>query len=265
MKLLWLTDTHLDHANSVSRQVFYEKLRSADYDAVVITGDISISRMLATHLGELAQACAPRKVYFLLGNHDFYGSSFEEVDQIAAACCAKHPNLQHLGQGEVVRLGANSALIGHRGWADGRAYGGKRSSRRSPDQDGIRDLRYRSTCPAFWKMDRLGRESGTYFRRVLPYALTSFRHVLVATHVPPFAQAVRFSGQPCDLSNLPHYVNATAGGVIQRVSQHFPRTKVTVLCGHAHHGNTVHIADNLEVRVGQVRKGAPTIQSVFDF
>jgi len=100
---------------------------------------------------------------------------------------------------------------------------------------------------------------------VLPYALTTFRQVLVATQVPPFAQAVRFNGQPCDFLRLPHYVNASAGAVIQRVGEHFPRTKITVLCGHAHHSNTVRIANNLEVRVGQARKGAPTIQSVFEF
>ena len=265
MKLLWLTDTHLDHVDSASRQAFYEKLRGENFAAAVVTGDISISRLLAAHLGEIAQACAPRKVYFLLGNHDFYGSSFEEVDRITAACCAKHSNLQHLGQGEVVRLGPASALVGHRGWADGRAYGGRRTSQRFPDQDGIRDLRYRSTYPAFQKMERLGRESGAYFRRVLPYALASFRHVLVATHVPPFAWAVRFNGRPCESSHLPHYVNASAGAVIMRVGGHFPRTKITVLCGHAHHGNTVRLSDNLEVHVGQARKGTPEIQSVFEF
>lgn len=264
MKLLWLTDTHLDHVDTVSRQAFYEKLRREKFDAAVITGDISVSRLLATHLGEIAQACAPRKVYFLLGNHDFYGSSFEEVGRIATACCAKYSNLQHLGQGEIVRLGPTSALVGHRGWADGRAYGGRRTSQRSPDQDGIRDLRYRSTYPAFRKMERLGRESGAYFRRVLPYALTSFRHVLVATHVPPFARAVRFNGQPCDSSRLPHYVNASVGAVILRVGEHFPMTRITVLCGHAHHGNTVRIADNIEVRVGQARKGTPAIQGILE-
>jgi Icc protein len=264
MKLVWLSDLHLDHTASSSRQAFYQRLSGAAGDAFVITGDISISRLLAAHLGEIAQACAPRKVYFLLGNHDFYGSSFDEVDRIAAACCAKYSNLQHLGLGEVVRLGPVSALVGHRGWADGRAYGGRRTNIRFPDQDGIRDLRYRSTYPAFRKMERLGRASGDYFRRVLPYALTSFRHVLVATHVPPFARAVRFSGKPCDSTRLPHYVNASAGAVIQRVGEHFPRTKITVLCGHAHHGNAVRLTDNLEVRVGQACKGAPAIQGVIE-
>jgi len=265
MKLLWLTDTHLDHTDSLSRQAFYEKLRSAVYDAAVITGDISMSRLLATHLGELAKACTPREVYFVLGNHDFYGGCFDEVDRIAAACCKKHSNLHHLGQGEIVRLGPSSALVGHRGWSDGRAYGGRRTSRRFPDQDGIRDLRYRSTYPAFRKMERLGRESGGYFRRVLPHALASYRHVLIATHVPPFARAVRFDDQPCDQLQLPHYVNASAGAVIQRVGEHFPKTEITVLCGHTHHGNTVRIADNLEVRVGQARRGAPAIEDIIDF
>jgi len=265
MKLLWLTDTHLDHSDSSLRQAFYKKLRGEDFDAAVITGDISTSRLLSTHLSELAQACASRKVYFLLGNHDFYGSSFKEGDRIAAACCAKHSNLQHLGQGEVIRLGPTSALVGHRGWADGRVYGGRRTSQRFPDQDGIRDLRYHSTYPAYRKMERLGRESGAYFRRVLPYALASYRNVLIATHVPPFSRAVRFDGRPCEPTKLPHYVNASAGAVIQRVGEHFPQTKITVLCGHAHHGNTVRITDNLEVRVGQARKGAPAIQSVFEF
>jgi hypothetical protein len=59
-------------------------------------------------------------------------------------------------------------------------------------------------------------------------------------------------------------VNASAGAVIQRVSEHFPRTMVTVLCGHAHQGNAVQIADNLEVRVGQARKGNPSIQSILE-
>jgi len=264
MKLLWLTDIHLDHAEAFSRQNLYQKLRGEVFDAALITGDISIARLLATHLGELAQACAPRMVYFLLGNHDFYGSSFAEVDRIAASCCQKYPNLNHIGHGEMIRLSPATALIGHRGWADGRAYGGRRTSSRFPEQEGIRDLRFRSTFPAFRKMEMLGRESGSYFRRILPYALSSYRQVIIATHVPPFARAVRFNGQTCDSLRLPHYVNASAGAVIQRIGGHFPKTKITVLCGHTHHTTTVQIAANLKVRVGQARRGNPTIQGVIE-
>lgn len=265
MKLLWLTDIHLDHADHITRQGFYEKLKSVAYDAAVITGDISTARTLAAHLGELAAACHPRKVYFVLGNHDFYSGGFADVDCIAAECCRQHRNLLHLGHEEKIRLSPTAVLVGHRGWADGRAYGGRRTTRRFPDQDGIRDFRYRSTYSAFQKMERLGRESGAYFRRVLPYALKSYRQVLIATHFPPFAQAVRFSDRTCAAEQLPHFVNASAGAIIRRVSEHFPRTKVTVLCGHSHHGNSIRIGTNIEVHVGQARKGTPAIQDVLVF
>lgn len=262
MKLLWLTDLHLDSATPNTRQAFYQSLGETVFDAAVITGDISTSRLLSKHLADLAEACSPRNVYFVLGNHDFYGSSFEHVDRIVACCCRQHSNLHHLGQGEIIRLGPDSALIGHRGWADGRAYGGERTASHLPDQNAIRDLRFRSTYPAYRKMERLGRESGAYFRRVLPYALTSYRHVVIATHVPPFARSVRFDNRPCEAVMLPHYVNASAGGVIMRIGKHFPKTKITVLCGHSHHGAAARIAANIEVRAGQVRRGSPTAQGV---
>jgi predicted phosphohydrolase len=203
-------------------------------------------------------------VYFVLGNHDFYGSSFEAVDRIAAACCAKHSNLLHLGHGEIIPLGSSSALIGHRGWADGRAYTGKRTSCRFPDQDGIRDLRYRSTYPAFRKMEKLGRASGDYFRRVLPYAMTSYNHIVIATHFPPFACAARFDNRPCKAHELAHYVNASAGGVIQRIGEFFPKSRMTVLSGHTHHAATACISPNLEIRVGAARRGDPKITEIFE-
>lgn len=264
MKLLWLTDPHLDHADSLTRSEFFSKLRSTIYDAVVITGDISVSRFLARDLVEIAKACAPRNVYFVLGNHDFFGTSLDHGHRIAESCCQKHANLHQLGGGEIVRLGADTALIGHRGWADGRAYGGRRVALRFPDQDGIADFRFRSTYPAFRKMEELGRESGAYFRQILPYALTCYRQVVIATHVPVVARAAQFHGKPCGRESLPHFVNATAGAVIQRVVEHFPNRKITVLCGHAHYGTVVQISPSLEVRVGQARKGDPSIQAILD-
>lgn len=263
MNLLWLTDLHLDSATPRTRQDFYRSLRETAFDAAVITGDISTSRLLSKHLAELAQACSPRNVYFVLGNHDFYGASFDKVDRIATSCCRQYSNLHHLGQGEIVRLGPDSALIGHRGWADGRAYGGKRTARRFPDQNGIEDLRYRSTYPAFQKMERLGKESAAYFRKLLPYTAAKNRRVLIATHVPPFARAVHFDDRPCEAARLPHFVNASAGALIKRIGSYFPGTQISVLCGHSHSNRSVRIANNIEVRVGSARRGTPHIQEVF--
>ena len=69
MKLLWLTDLHLDRVEEKCRMDFYRRLCEEDSDAVVITGDISTARLLPSHLLELGQTFGPRPVYFVLGNH----------------------------------------------------------------------------------------------------------------------------------------------------------------------------------------------------
>ncbi len=264
MKLLWLTDLHLDRVEPGSKQQFYRRLESEPFDAVVITGDISVARLLSQHLCEIAEVCSPRMVHFVLGNHDFYGSSFIEVERIAAECCVRNQNLKHLGSAEEVRLTPTTALIGHRGWADGRAWGSRRTSRQDPDRFSIRDLRGHSAKSAYQKMDELGRESGNYFRRMLPRILTFYRDVIIATHVPPFARAALFNGTNCDRTRLPHYTNISAGGVIQRITEQFPQTRTTVLCGHTHHSATISITPNLDVRVGGARVGLPGVQDCID-
>jgi len=50
MKLMWLTDLHLDEATEKRRFEFYSRLRNENCDAVVITGDISDASGLPGHL-----------------------------------------------------------------------------------------------------------------------------------------------------------------------------------------------------------------------
>jgi len=265
MKLAWFTDLHLDRADEERRATFYGRLRWEGFDSAVITGDISNARQLSHHLRELAQACGSRKkIYFVLGNHDFYGSSFDEVDRAVSAVCREHGNLFHLGQDKIERLSENTALIGHRGWADGRAGWGSNSNLRNPDQFAIEDLRCCSKKALFGKMEELGRASGNYFREVLPYTLTCYQHVLVATHVPPFTQAAFFDGKPCGRHHLPHYTNRSAGCAITGISGHFPKSRITVLCGHTHSAAEAVVGGKVRVLAGQARPGHPRVQKVLE-
>ena len=69
MKLMWLTDLHLDEVDEKRRFEFYSRLCNEDCDAVVITGDISDASGLPGHLRELGQTFGSRPVCFVLGNH----------------------------------------------------------------------------------------------------------------------------------------------------------------------------------------------------
>ena len=263
MKLLWLTDLHLDRTDEKRRESFFRMLRGKSADAVVITGDISDARLLPGHLRELGQVCSPRPVYFVLGNHDFYGSSFDDVDQSVVSVCKEQANLRHLGQGEIIRLGSHDALIGHRGWADGRAGWGMRSFTSNPDYNSIRDFRGRSRSSSFGLMEKLGRTSGNYFREVLPYALSCYSRVWLATHVPPFTWAAFYDGKPCDWQRQPFFSNISAGGVIRAIARNYHGRHLTVLCGHTHSPAAVKVGGNIEVFAGGVSPGAPDIQRIF--
>jgi hypothetical protein len=224
---------------------------------VVVTGDISNGKHLSTHLRELADACKPRPVYFVCGNHDYFGSSFERVRQDLGIICAKLSNLHHLGHGEIIPLGDHEALIGHGGWADGRAGHGSASRVHNPDFYGIEDFRGMGTDACFQKMKKLGRESGEYFRMILPYALTCYRHIWIATHVPPFTQAVLWNGKQSSYKFQPHYTNVSVGYVLWQMSKAFPRSTMTVLSGHTHSQVSLYLRPNLHVHTAGVTPGYP--------
>ena len=264
MKLIWLTDLHLDRASEEKQREFFFRLRQENADAVVITGDISNASQLPGHLRELGQMFGTRPVYFVLGNHDFFGSSFADVDHAVADVCKEQKNLRHLGQGEIIPLADGSALVGHRGWADGRAGWGNRSVVCNPDHASIADLCDLSKRAVFERMKELGKASGQYFRDVLPYALRCFERLWVATHVPPFTQAAFYNGQLCGRHHQPHYTNWSAGCAIQGIAKHFPKNRMTVLCGHTHSQARVRISEQVQVLAGEARPGWPRAQKVFE-
>jgi hypothetical protein len=211
----------------------------------------------------LALVCAPRPISFVLGNHDYYGSSLAATDKRVSELCREHPNLLHLTGHDIIPLDSETALVGHRGWADGRAGFGPRSWAHQPDHDLIEDFKSSSTTTRFSLMEKLGRESARCLRDVLPEALSQYKRTIIATHVPPFRQAVRFDNAACDPVRLPHFVNVSAGNVIAGIAKQFPKKSITVLCGHTHSRTRVQITPNVQAFVGAARPASPMVEAVF--
>ena len=204
-KVLWLSDLHLDRATDEQQSLLAKKLAALTYDAVVVCSDSSSGPSLVHHLSMLGAAVAPRRLLFVLGNHDFHHSSFREVREAVSRLCRTTPNLIHLGAGDMVALNADVAIIGHDGWADARAGWGKRTIVGNRDHHSIEDFRNLTREELFARMETLGRESAAAFRSTLPRALTRYRRVVVATHAVPFPSATRFSGKVCDSKYQPFF------------------------------------------------------------
>ena len=263
-KTLWLTDLHLDLASEAKQNSLLSSLRSMEYKNVLITGDISNAGNLTTHLQRLASACAPRQIYMVLGNHDFYGSSFSEVDAEVAKLCDSVTNLHHLDGSKILPLGDGIGVMGHRGWADARAGYGFRTAIDSPDRPRISDFRGLDRNRTLLKMSELGAESARSMRKTLPLALTRYRRVVILTHVPPFPQAVFYNRKPCKPTLIPHFSNVSAGLAIRAITRAFGDRRVTILSGHSHSSKTVRILPNLTIHVGGARTGRPGWLKIID-
>ncbi len=203
----------------------------------------------------LANRFPAAEINFVLGDHDFFGSSFAETDRQMAELCRKSGNLYHLAGDTIVPLSDDTALIGHRGWGDAGAGWGAKTWLANPDFGQIQDFCHLSKTRRFEKLHQLGAESAAALRAVLPYALKCYRRVIISTHVPHITESALFNNKPCWPTLQPFLVNASLGCLIYRMAGLHPRCQMTVLAGHTHSPVSVDIKDNLRVRVGAGRTG----------
>lgn len=264
-RILWLSDIHMDQANPQKIDMLLDEIKELEYSALVVTGDVSSARFLSGHLRQLATACYPRPMHMVLGNHDFHGSSIDSVEREVTDLCRSVRNLHHLQGNEVVPLSKNTAIVGHRGWADARAGWGNQTVVENRDKCSIKDFQMLGRQALFSKMESFGMESAKSFRNTLPYALTGYQNVVVATHVPPFLQAAYFRGRPCGPTHSPYFTNLGAGMAICGIARRFPHRRITVLTGHTHNRFQGNIMSNIQVRVGKARRGNPAIQEILEF
>ena len=86
MRFAWLTDIHLNFLLTQQTLSFLRFVRSAEPDAVLISGDIAEAHNLCHYL-ELIDDELAVPVYFVLGNHDYYRGSIADVRGSVASLC----------------------------------------------------------------------------------------------------------------------------------------------------------------------------------
>ena len=112
-RALWVTDPHLEFLidDAFTRAQFLEELRQEPADAILITGDNTNAANLKTELEGLAHLDRP--VYFILGNHDFYGGTITGSSDIAKKVAKDYrERLIYLDDTWIVRLTNTATLIG---------------------------------------------------------------------------------------------------------------------------------------------------------
>jgi predicted phosphodiesterase len=263
MRLGWITDIHFNFVPPLKRAEFYGQLRRDNLQGLLLGGDIGEADSVATLLAEIAEELRI-PIYLVLGNHDFYHGTIGGVRERVAREAAASSWLHWLSASGVIPLTANTALVGHDSWADGRLGDFFRSEVMLNDYFLIGELCGLEKQERFQKLNALGDEAADFIEHRAREALAAYRNVIVLTHVPPFRESCWHEGRISNDDYLPHFACRAVGERLAALMRANPDHTMVVLCGHTHSPGVVRILDNLEVRTGGAQYGEPALQAVLE-
>ncbi|MDI3289856.1 metallophosphoesterase [Polyangium sp. 15x6] len=266
MRATWCTDIHLNFPLPRALRQFYEAIEAEAPDIVLLSGDIAESDSVVHFVDEIATQTGA-KVYFVLGNHDYYRSSIRHVREQVT----RIPKLATWLPGvDPVRLDDRVVLLGVDGWGDARC-GDLDSPIQLSDWHLITDF-FDVRMDPFGRIEllqKLGADEARVLREKLARAPDA-EELFVLTHVPPFPQACWYAGAQSSPEWLPWFTCVSTGEVLAEYAANHPATRITVLCGHTHGQGVFEAAPNLVVRTGGWPPnvddyGNPIVQSTFEF
>lgn len=274
MKYIWITDPHFNFLPPGGTKAFGEYLVKEDeFEGVIISGDIGESHDFDYLLKQFAKSVAPRSVFFVLGNHDYYGGSFEKVRKSARAI--SEPNLVWLDESKPVSLDESTVLVGHQGWFDGRCGNPEKSRIIMSDFTHIRDLHdlyqneqtflYFGRGSLLTALRKFGVEAASEAKPNLYAALGTNKTVVFVTHFPPFKGACWHEGTLSDNQWLPWFTCTAMGEMLSEAAHAHPDSRIIVLCGHTHSSGVYDHLPNLRVLTGKAVYGSPDICGILEF
>lgn len=261
-RIVWATDVHLNFVGPAERERFAATMAAQAPDAVLFTGDIAEAGDLVEQL-QLVAGALDRPLYFVLGNHDFFGGTTDGVRQTARQAREIDARIRWLPAAGVVELADDTALVGIDGWGDARLGDPLGSPVRLADWVLIADLRL-PTLDRLARLRALGDAEAAALRPTLEAALAGHRTVLVATHVPPFREACWHAGQVSNDDWLPWFTCQAVGDVLLDAAGRHPDRQILVLCGHTHGAGETAPLPNLRVLTGGAEYRQPRITRVLD-
>ncbi len=264
MKLGWLSDIHLNFLDESGVRRFFRQLAAQDVDYWLLGGDIGEAKSVLGYL-RLFETELSCKTYFVLGNHDFYGGSLDEVRAEVRQLTQQSDRLVWLTESGPQVPDGGVVIVGDDGWADGRFGNPHGTPVQLTDFFAIRDLAGISRSVLVAKLNELGDQAAARLAPKLEAAAAMSRHVVVVTHVPPYWEAAWHEGRPSGDDWVPWFACKATGEAIVACATACPQTNFLVLCGHTHGSGVYSPAANVMVRTAEAEYGAPGVQRLLEF
>lgn len=261
MKLAWITDPHLDQLKPRERvRGAFAEFVAEESDTCAISGDICTFND-AHLLAEFARTYG-KPIYFVLGNHDFWGGSFVEAERQMRDICSKQPNLTWLNSSAPIKLTPDVEITGVDGWYDARFGSWPDSSFWMVDWNAIRDFYGKDRVEIVATARGLARGYSIAARDKLN--ATGAKRVFFVTHVPPYRESAKHEGRISSRTSLPWYSSQIMGETLSAWAAANPDRELTTLCGHVHSPSEHHPEPNHTVLCGKAEYGAPSIVRIFE-
>lgn len=266
--IVWISDSHLNFVTNDKIKRLAHSLLDEDNvppDHVIITGDVSDGNKLIANLFTLEEALqetnADVQLSVIIGNHDYYGSSVSGVrSQLRMADFAAINYLTSVGP---VALTPNVCIIGTDGWCDA-VYGDIYGNLVMNDWYEITDLRLAQQTGGIESVARkcadLARKEVENLRSQAARAIAGgYKHIIVATHIPPWKEATWHEGVTSNDDYLPWFSSYVMGHFLDMLAVDNQDIEFTVLCGHVHTAGIYRARDNMICYTGQADYGNPSV------
>lgn len=242
---IWATDIHLNYFSDEYISNFGKSL-AKDYKAkgLIISGDISLGNKLERNLKTLSDA-VQMPIYYVLGNHDYWYSSFAEIDALVDRL-SSDSGLIDLNK-SIVKINDSTALTGFTGWYDCK-FGKINPEVKMSDWIKISD---------YLDQDYLNvsiNRSNKYLDfkdRLSTIKDSGFDNQIIVTHFPPFEKLIKGKKEA-----KPFYGSSIAGDTLLSIKNQY--SKIVCLSGHTHNRATYQVG-NLSCYVGEACRGKPSL------
>ncbi len=244
---VFITDPHLNFLFAPAIEAYGKQINSENPTAVLISGDIAEYESFDAALYLLVKEIKC-PVYFVLGNHDYYGGFYEQTQNKAS----KIKFSTYLTPKTFIELSPDIALIGHDGWYDGRNGNYWKSNVEIYDFSAIKDLKPLNKNQLLNKFQLWADNAAVCLVDKLDKAFKAgYKQVICLTHVPPCKEAGWHNGKHQDDNWAPFFSNAVVGPALVEVAKNYPNQQLMILVGHCHSKGYYRASPNVEIITGE--------------
>lgn len=263
MRFVWLSDLHLDFVNDDKIVQLSKEIVSKGADGILISGDISNSYSIKKHIKQLYNIIK-KPIYFVTGNHDYYGSNINYIDNELIQLSDSNADLIFLNYCSDAIYFEDFAVIGHSSWYDGKYGNYMGSNVVLNDCVYIEDFSHGNKETLLNKYQKETIRSINHFEKLISMAFSKINKILLITHIPPFKESAVYNGKQSDNNYLPFFSSKSLGNFLVRTMKKYTDKQMLVLCGHSHGSAEVQKLKNLKILTGSAEYRNPKIISILN-